>query len=325
VFVHGIFGSSTTTWSCSSSTTWPKLLKTDDAFQNSDIYVAGYDTPYHGNTMTIDEIVSNLKNRLDSDEVFSKHREVVFVAHSLGGLIVQKLLLTYRNLAGKVRFIYFYSTPQTGAQIAQLGNVFSSDPLLKQMLPGDSNDYLLSLENEWREAGFTDIRRYCAYEKKQLDGVLIVDRLSGTRECSDGVVAINEDHPNIVKPCTRNADSYIALRLAVQRNPIVPEKLPIPQNTLVPLDSVTVTLPNGLSLKAAIISIAETDNASARFSANCGQTVLKTTVRGGPMSAGNRAELINQLQYRLINPGSTIALKVGGPSDGGVYDIDCVL
>ncbi len=231
------------------------------------------------------------------------------------------------------------------------------------------------------------------------------------------------------KPCNSNADSYIALRLAVQRNPIVPEKpqigtgtttrrwtsyqqvdcnktnsktltafvsldaasnekivtataslentaniqgvtgptlgtisgntvpvsygfngldkvlgncpggghatvvvtfvvqrqAPIPQTMPAPSESVTVTLPNGLSLKAAIISIVETDNASARFSANCGQTVLETKVSGGAMSAGNRTELINQLQYRLINPGgSTIALKAVGPSDGGVYDIDCV-
>jgi len=200
------------------------LLKDDDTFKDSDIYVVGYDTPYLGNRMTIDEIVANLKSRLDSDEVFSKHREVVFVVHSLGGLVVQRLLLTHRELAKKVPFIYFYSTPETGAQIARLGHVFSSDPLLKEMFPGDSNDYLLNLENEWRGATFT-IHRYCAYEKQPLSGVLVVDRLSGTRGC-DTVVPINENHSTIVKPCDRNADSYIALRNAVKANPIAPEKTP---------------------------------------------------------------------------------------------------
>jgi len=427
VFVHGIFGSSTATWTCSGSVTWPKLLKGDDAFQNWDIYVAGYDTPYLGNSMTIDEVVSNLKNRLDNDEVFSKHREIVLVAHSLGGLIVQRLLLTYRNLAKKVRFIYFYSTPQTGAQVAQLGRVLSADPLLKQMLPGDANDYLLNLENEWRQAEFTNIRRYCAYETKKLKGVLVVDRLSATRACSDGVVAINEDHATIVKPCSRNADSYIALRLATQNNPVAPEKaetvaeavtrrwisyqqvdcnqtnsqtltafvaldpalgekvhtasasfenvsniqgvtgptlgpisgntvpvtygfngldkvagncpggghanivvafvvqgqVPVAQATSVPPDSVTVTLPQGLSLKSAILSIAETDNASAKFSPNCNLAKLNTKVRGGQITARSRAELINQLQYRLIVSGSVLGLKAVGPSEGGMYEIDC--
>ncbi|HZQ25196.1 MAG TPA: alpha/beta hydrolase [Terriglobales bacterium] len=224
VFVHGIFGSSFDTWNCSPKISWPKLLRDDDAFKDSDIYIAGYDTPYLGNKMTIDEVVSNLKSRLDSDEVFTKHREVVFVAHSLGGLIVQRFLLTHRELARQVPFIYFFSTPETGAQIAQLGHLFSQDPLLKEMFPGNSNDYLLNLESEWRNAGFA-IHRYCAYEKQPLSGVLVVDRLSGTRSC-ERVVAINENHSTIVKPCDRNVDSYIALRNAVKDNPIAPEKIP---------------------------------------------------------------------------------------------------
>ena len=224
VFVHGNFGDSHDTWSCSANIFWPALLKDDDAFKDSNIYVVGYDTPYLGNRMTIDEVVPNLKSRLDSDEVFAKHREVVFVSHSLGGLIVQRFLLTYRDLATKVPFIYFYFTPETGAQIAELGHLFSADPLLKQMLPGDSNDYLLNLESEWRGAGFT-IHRYCAYEKQPLNGVAVVDRLSGTTGC-DKVVAINENHATIVRPCDRGADSYIAFRNAVKENPIAPAKIP---------------------------------------------------------------------------------------------------
>src|ERR1700728_1412268 len=66
VFVHGIFGTSLDTWNCSPEISWPNLLKDDPVFRDSDIYVAGYDTPYLGNRMTIDEIVSNLKNRFDS-------------------------------------------------------------------------------------------------------------------------------------------------------------------------------------------------------------------------------------------------------------------
>ncbi len=225
VFVHGIYGNSHDTWSCSPEVSWPGLLIGDNAFDDSDIYVAGYDTAYLGNRMTMDEVVSSLKSRLDSDEVFSRHREVVFVAHSLGGLVVQRLLLTHRELAQQVPFIYFYSTPETGSQIAQLANLFSQDPLLKEMLAGDSNDYLLNLESEWRSAHF-GAHRYCAYEKKAVNGILVVDRLSGTRNC-EKAVAINETHLTIVKPCNRSADAYIALRNAVKENPIAPEKIPM--------------------------------------------------------------------------------------------------
>jgi hypothetical protein len=220
VFIHGIFGDATDTWTCGSTGAyWPKLLLKDSAFDDSDVYVVDYDSPYLGNTMTIDEVVSSLSTRLEADRVFD-HREVVFVAHSLGGLIAQRFLLTHRVLAAKVPFIYFFSTPETGAQIAALGRAFSRDPLLKAMLPGNSNDYLLNLENEWIASGFS-AKRFCAYEKKTFNGVLVVDRLSGTRNCTSMTpLPINADHLSIVKPCDERADAYLALRNAVIANPV---------------------------------------------------------------------------------------------------------
>jgi hypothetical protein len=101
-------------------------------------------------------------------------------------------LLTFRQYAQQVPFIYFFSTPETGTQIANFGSVFSSDPLLKAMLGGDENVYLQNLENEWRAAQF-HIQRFCAYEKKRYMGVLVVDRLSGTRNCDEPPIPVNED------------------------------------------------------------------------------------------------------------------------------------
>ena len=119
-------------------------------------------------------------------------------------------------------FIFFYSTPETGSQLAQLGRLFSADPLLDQMFPGDKNSYLLNLENEWIAANF-GIKRYCAYEKRPVNGILVVDRLSGTRNCTNNTpVPINKDHSEIVKPCSMQEDSYIALKNAVVANPIAP-------------------------------------------------------------------------------------------------------
>ncbi len=225
VFVHGIFGKAESTWACPNGQSWPSLIAGDDSIKGADIYVANYPTPYVGNRMTIDEIVANLKNRLDGDGVFSKHNQVVFLAHSMGGLVVQRLLLTYRDLAKQVPFIYFFSTPNSGAEIATLAHAFSVDPLLKELLPGNQNDYLLNLEAEWRAASFQSIHRYCAYEKQPYLGVLIVDRLSSTRTC-ESAVPINANHVSIVKPCTTAADSYIAFRNAWKANPV---PLPAPK------------------------------------------------------------------------------------------------
>jgi hypothetical protein len=220
VFMHGIFGDADTTWTSRSGTYWPKLLLGDSAFDDSDVYVANYESPISGNTLSVDEVVANLNGRLAANGVFTKHREVVFVCHSLGGIIVQQLLLTFREQAKKVPFIYFFAVPEEGSQIATLGKWFSSDPLLEALFHGNENNYLLTLENQWRAAHFK-IRRYCAYEKKPVKGtVLIVDRLSGTRDCYEPPIPVNEDHFGIVKPDSKQHDSYIALRNAVLDNPI---------------------------------------------------------------------------------------------------------
>jgi triacylglycerol esterase/lipase EstA (alpha/beta hydrolase family) len=174
VFVHGIFGNSDATWRFSPQVYWPELLLSDAAFNDSDIYVASYSTPLVGGRMNIEDIVSNLKNRLKGDYVFSKHSEVVFVCHSLGGLIVEKLLLKNRDYDKQVRFIYFFGTPQTGTDIAKLGRLVSSDPLFKDFSAGPDNEILQGIEDEWRAARLK-IRSYCAYETKTILGQLVVD------------------------------------------------------------------------------------------------------------------------------------------------------
>jgi len=223
VFVHGIFSDADRAWTSPQGAYWPQLILSDPAFSDSDVYVANYESPTAGNTLTIDEVVSSLNSRLTGQGVFEQHREVVFVCHSLGGIIVQQLILTFREHADRVPFIYFFAVPEEGSQVATLGRWFSKDPLLDALFQGDENGYLLSLENQWRAAHFK-IRRYCAYEKRPLKGsfgaVLIVGRLSATRNCDEVPVPINEDHFGIVKPNDTGHASYVALRNAVVSNPI---------------------------------------------------------------------------------------------------------
>jgi hypothetical protein len=219
VFIHGVYGSAGTTWECpGGKTSWPELMAADDTFKNSDIYVADYPSPKTGNMMSIDDEVSNIMNRAKNDGVFD-HKEVVFLVHSLGGLVTQRLLLTHREIAAKTQFIYFFSTPEEGAQIAQIGHLFNNDPLLKQMYQGEENSTLEGIERDWSNANF-DIARYCAYERQATKGVVVVGRLSSTRLCNRDPVAIYADHSGIVEPCDANNASYIAFRSAYKDNPV---------------------------------------------------------------------------------------------------------
>ncbi len=233
VFVHGLFGDAYSTWKYSPTVYWPELLLEEETFKDYDIYVAAYPT----RTMTLDDMVSNLENRLADAAIFSKHREVVFVCHSMGGIVVQRLLLTHREYANRVSFIYFFATPQTGSELANLVNAMGNDPLLRPLIgaigntsllqtliSGDQNIYLQNLESEWKAANFR-IRRYCAYETRTYEGIIVVGRLSGTRNC-DVSIAIDENHLGIVKPSGMNHDSYVALRNAIVHNG--PQHAPLP-------------------------------------------------------------------------------------------------
>jgi hypothetical protein len=238
VFVQGLFGNFDGTWRFSPQVYWPQLLLSDATFNDSDIYVASYASPLVGGRMNIEDIVSNLDNRLKSDYVFSKHREVIFVCHSLGGLIVEKLLLKNRDYDVQVPFIYFFGTPQTGADIATFVKLFSSDPLIKDLSASEDNEILQGIEDDWRAAHFR-IRSYCAYEIQKFHGVVVVDRLSATRNCTEKAVAIDENHVGMVKPSGVHHDSYVALVNAVRDNPIATEK---PQVTRKESSSATPTV-----------------------------------------------------------------------------------
>jgi hypothetical protein len=85
---------------------------------------------------------------------------------------------------------------------------------------GQDNDSLQSLENNWEHHATSKILRYCGAENKAYAGViLIVDRLSATRDCEEKF-ALDGDHKGIAKPSSQRDISYMHLTNAIQENPI---------------------------------------------------------------------------------------------------------
>lgn len=178
VFVHGIYGSSAGTWKASNDKYWPKMVSQDPRFAGADVYVANYPTPYTGNKNNVKTIATALDQLLESEGVFSKHNQVIFVCHSLGGLIVQELILARQSYADRFPFILFYATPHAGSFLAEFSAVFEGDPLLKAMSNSGDNEYLLDLENRWR-ASKLKIHRYCAYEEEKTAPKYIRELITG--------------------------------------------------------------------------------------------------------------------------------------------------
>jgi len=214
VFVHGIFGDANTTWTNSETHAyWPELLTKDAAFSGADLYVYAFSSPYFDSASTLDELVEQMNLVFASDEVFAKHKQVVFLCHSMGGLLTRKLLTRYQPLAAQVSLIYFFSTPTTGADVTRLALVFSANPQITAMLPGAADRYVDILQRDWRAAGFRTVSR-CAYEEEKTKGVRIVDPSSASMLCDGSVLPIQKDHIGIVKPEDAEALSYTTFKQA---------------------------------------------------------------------------------------------------------------
>lgn len=149
VFVHGLFGDPENTWTYAPGITWPALLESDPAiYQDTAIYLARYQSPYFHGRSDIDQAAATLFSELAHDQIL-EFDEVYIVAHSLGGLVVQRMMLQHQEQVEHVRFVYEFGTPHEGSAVATIARVFDADPYLNQLSAKNRNGLLGQLNKEW--------------------------------------------------------------------------------------------------------------------------------------------------------------------------------
>ncbi len=233
VFVHGIHGSRET-WRASNGAYWPQLIETDPHFQKSDVVVAEYPTPSMRGQYSTVQLSQILWQRLAAQHVW-EHREIVFIAHSLGGILTEEMLLNHPDDAVHVPFIVSYSTPHEGSFVANLAKIYDSDPLLTDLRESNDNSFLMDLEQRWRSTpAVARIHRYCAFEALDTAAgagigrylgahIRVVSYYSATYGCDTDTPPeqIVADHIDIVRPANRSADAYTFFATVYRNNPII--------------------------------------------------------------------------------------------------------
>lgn len=136
VFVHGVIGNSRSTWmNTENGAYWPNLIKSDPGFSGFNIFTFDYPSPLFRDSFNIDEVAEHMRLIFDGKGV-SDHDDIVFLVHSMGGLVTRTYLQKYqKKIAHRVKFIYFFSTPTEGAEISRLGELLSKNPQYGQMAP----------------------------------------------------------------------------------------------------------------------------------------------------------------------------------------------
>jgi pimeloyl-ACP methyl ester carboxylesterase len=233
VFVHGIHGTSDDTWKVPpSGPNWPDLMKADIKFDDAKIFTIGYPSPFTGNKKDIGDIANDLAGQLKP--IFDSYDQVFFICHSLGGLVVEKMLLKHQELAKQVPAIVFYATPHGASVVAAYASVFLNDPLLEEMQQEGGDGYIFNLAQDWHKAAFS-IHSYCVYENEKMrphdlktvlvggtpdaasklldfiGGIYVVTPVSATYGCDNNNLPfekVDANHINIVKPPAKDVGAY---------------------------------------------------------------------------------------------------------------------
>ncbi|KAL9111404.1 MAG: hypothetical protein Q9187_007923, partial [Circinaria calcarea] len=190
-----------------------------DRFPNARILLFGYNSRVATGTSNagVMDIATALLNRLRIKRRDDPQRPIVFLCHSLGGIIVKQALvramhgIAYESIHRSTRAIAFFGTPHRGGNRADLGRILAS--IAVHLTGSVKNNFLETLQKN--STGAADIHELF---KEQAQGYrivsfyetlpfkpgfgLIVDKVSATLGLPDSAeisVAVAANHSDICK------------------------------------------------------------------------------------------------------------------------------
>ena len=223
IFVHGLGGDVRGTWhpqgKHDDNNFWPTWL--GEYLPDVGVWSLKYEVEpfrWKGNTMPLVDRATNSLAVLDSYEI--GERPLVFITHSMGGLLVKQMLRhaldfatpEWKAIAKQTKGIVFLSTPHSGSDIASwikhIGKVLSTSVSVEELQANHSRLRELNLlyrnHEQLRQVG---MQVYC--EKQTTSGFLVVDETSADPGIP-GVVPIPVDcnHISICRPESKQSFVY---------------------------------------------------------------------------------------------------------------------
>lgn len=257
VFVHGLRGGPFNSWRIAddkSSTTkaglvesidedagkegtcWPREWLAAD-FPQARFFTVKYKTnltQWTGASLPLQEVSSMLLRKLVAAGIGS--RPVIFVTHSMGGLVVKQLLYqaklnNYDKFLNNTIGLVFYSCPHFGSKLAdmpwRMGLVFRPAPSIGELRSGsprlvELNDFVRQRHNK----GFLDV---LSFSETQVTPIVegyggwalrmeIVPIESAYPGFGELVVLPSTDHINSCKPVNKNDPSYAETLAFLEKN-----------------------------------------------------------------------------------------------------------
>ncbi|KAF2477229.1 uncharacterized protein BDR25DRAFT_276969 [Lindgomyces ingoldianus] len=238
VFVHGLTGNREKTWTHDNGIFWPAALLSED-FPCARIMTFGYDADVVrfwtiASSNRLDDHGKSLAYALLDQRGQVGQRPIIFIAHSLGGLVCEEAL----NLSSKrpdlesilssSLGIIFMGSPHGGSYLARWGttvanyvNTFrgTNREILNTLQPGASD--LQRTEEDFQHMLRRDtikLKVYCFYEALKMNDTVgkIVERESAILPAYENF-SINANHRNMTKVTGRADVGYGQVRSVLER------------------------------------------------------------------------------------------------------------
>lgn len=220
VFIHGFGSSSDKSWRHPSATySVPELVENDSNLINLNIATVDYSSFFRDGP-GIEDIAWDIAREI-KDEVHPDQR-LIFVAHSLGGILSREVLLYDSTIKDRTLGIVTFATPMGGSKIADFARSLNfGGPVVRQLQQiNDGNaNYMTSLLRRWaRLQNKSLVPVHCAAEEEPWprSGVVIVNHVSAWLGCTHSLENFpDHHHNNINKPKHSNDRPYYWLQRVI--------------------------------------------------------------------------------------------------------------
>ncbi|KAL2221578.1 hypothetical protein M432DRAFT_587555 [Thermoascus aurantiacus ATCC 26904] len=243
IFIHGLGGTSRRSWSWNRdlSLFWPKeWLPKETDINTARIWSFGYNSQFSSNRDILR--IMDFARTLLYDMKFSVRDgnskmkvgqvPIIFIAHSMGGLIVKKACILgqndsqYSSITSSIRAIIFLSTPHGGtAHYAELLN-----RILRVSVKHSRKQYIAELKkgsttleeiNEQFRHIAPKIAIFSFYETLETAvgpvKIMVLDKVSSTLGYPGEVTKpLNADHHNVCKFSSQEDPGYVSVKNAIQ-------------------------------------------------------------------------------------------------------------
>lgn len=218
VFVHGFLSDSKSCWTSKSGKYWPDLVQNDLRFENPSIFLAGYHTALDSDDYKLRDCAEELIRALERGHSDGRpspilSQNILFVCHSLGGIVARYVLETHANkFSSKTIGLVLMASPSLGSEYADTfsGIInFYRNGMANQLR--SMNEILSDLDGRFKVlidekriphlVGAEAIEHHFPYKLYLLPGPKpIVNRESASRYFASPQMLPKTNHSSIVKP-----------------------------------------------------------------------------------------------------------------------------